>query len=64
MTNFPYHCEGILEEGGTCKRADQCARFNKLATRVSRICYSGFSFFIPRNPDERSSDLETEAVVD
>ncbi len=63
-SKFSYHCKGVTEEGWVCDKAHLCARCNPLSTRVSRLCYSGFSFFIPRITDEYSAAVATESVVD
>lgn len=64
MRKFSCHCQGKIEGGGLCPRAEQCARFNQLATRISRLCYSGYGFFVQKVIDEHCSPAQAEAMAD
>jgi len=55
-SKFSYHCKGKNDEGWICEKSDQCARCDPISNRVFRLCYSGFSFFIPRATNEQHSD--------
>lgn len=50
-----YYCNGFTAEGWVCDKAPECARFNLSAT-VSRLCYSGYSFFVPKVTDKDHSE--------
>lgn len=62
MTRY-FHdfCRGVVEfSDEPCPRAADCLRYNPMKAYVDRLCYSGYSFFIPVKPPLEECEVEDD----